>query len=1152
MNIRHVRRTVAVGPVFSTWGSWDWVGQSLLAGLPKEWQVIPFSPWNIPNADAVIVVKQAPPLLWTIDVAMRAALIYCPIDFFGALSEITAARDWLSRCDQVVVHCQKLAAHFQPYAPTHYLDHPLKFNAPLRKSFLRDGRLLWVGVRSNLPPLAEWVNRHGLPVPLDVLTNPEVPGDILDAAAYGFHRSCEIQIHEWTPERHREFTAQARAVLDIKGDDFRSRHKPPAKAIDFIASGVPVALNSESSPKEHLASLGLDVPTPAETDRWLSEQYWQETLHLGRRLLQEVSPMRVAAQATHFVELAIEAHACRTIRAIASGEGQAANKPVLEETPDVRAQTTGVAAAATATPQLFGLMITKADHSIFREWCRDQLKFYDAVVCLDGSEDNETAKMAEEFKGTLIYLHERDYTIPHPTNHGLRRIVHGEIVRRFGAGHWIMCCHPDEFCYHDPRKIAARADREGYDQVSWYALHHFPHPDELSDWESRRHLPIPERYRHFHWDYRETNIPWIEDRLYRDNPRVVWDDRSHATVRPNGLVRSAPFRPVLRHFKVLEPDPSLYVEAGNAAHHRTRWGGLQDRTGLPFAVGRLDDFFVTAVPNYQRCDRFENSVAHVWNIGDEFRPSFSPPTSGEERQRYEEATRLVATGDNAEAIEVLEAMNRPNVDSPLRALVQNDLAALRALHGETVEALAGFESALLLDPTCSAARTNLRTLGRLPSDFVPAATPSRDEAQVTIPPPRRPVRVAILSLLFNWPSTGGGTVHTAELGRFLALGGFEVRHFYARFDPWGVGQVTAPTPYPAEAIRFIDGDWTAETIVQKFRAAIAAFNPDYSIITDSWNSKPLLAEAVRPRRYILRLQALECLCPLNNVRLLFGDGGRPMQCPNHQLARPDICIGCVRDRGHSSGDLHRAERKLSGFGTSGYSRRLLETFAEAEAVLVVNPLSEAMVSPYARAVRVVTAGMDPERFPSPVPKQVVGSQARHQILFAGLVGEWMKGFHVIREACSKLWARRQDFELVVTDDLPNGMSPDVFTRYIGWQSQSELPNCLRAADILVMPTVAQEALGRTAVEAMAAGRPVVASRIGGLPFTVADGATGLLFEVGNSTDLASKLTALLDDPELRGRLGQAGRQRFEEHYAWPVIIERHYRPLLLPIAGNPS
>ncbi|MBI3464555.1 MAG: glycosyltransferase family 4 protein, partial [Planctomycetes bacterium] len=171
-----------------------------------------------------------------------------------------------------------------------------------------------------------------------------------------------------------------------------------------------------------------------------------------------------------------------------------------------------------------------------------------------------------------------------------------------------------------------------------------------------------------------------------------------------------------------------------------------------------------------------------------------------------------------------------------------------------------------------------------------------------------------------------------------------------------------------------------------------------------------------------------------------------------------------------------------------------------------------------------------------------GKQTRSMVFFAGLVEEPMKGFDVLHQACELLWQRRHDFELVATGD-PAGQV-DAFTRFVGWLNQAELPRHLRAADICVFPSIAQEALGRTAVEAMGVGRPVIASRLGGLPFTVPDGATGLLCEPGDPQDLAEKIATLFDDPALRERLGLAGRRRFEQHYAWPVIIDRHYRPLL--------
>ena len=87
------------------------------------------------------------------------------------------------------------------------------------------------------------------------------------------------------------------------------------------------------------------------------------------------------------------------------------------------------------------------------------------------------------------------------------------------------------------------------------------------------------------------------------------------------------------------------------------------------------------------------------------------------------------------------------------------------------------------------------------------------------------------------------------------------------------------------------------------------------------------------------------------------------------------------------------------------------------------------------------------------------------------------------------------------------------------------PSCrehYRAADICLVPTIAQDALSITSVEAMAAGIPVIASRIGGLPYTVTDGVTGLLCEPGNPADLAEKIARLLDDPPLRRQDGIGG------------------------------
>lgn len=81
------------------------------------------------------------------------------------------------------------------------------------------------------------------------------------------------------------------------------------------------------------------------------------------------------------------------------------------------------------------------------------------------------------------------------------------------------------------------------------------------------------------------------------------------------------------------------------------------------------------------------------------------------------------------------------------------------------------------------------------------------------------------------------------------------------------------------------------------------------------------------------------------------------------------------------------------------------------------------------------------------------------------------------------------------------------------------------SDIAVVPSTEPESFGLVAVEAMAAGKPVVASRLGGMMDIVVDGETGCLFEGGNAAEFAQKLDHLLDSSELRSTMGNSARER---------------------------
>ncbi len=94
-------------------------------------------------------------------------------------------------------------------------------------------------------------------------------------------------------------------------------------------------------------------------------------------------------------------------------------------------------------------------------------------------------------------------------------------------------------------------------------------------------------------------------------------------------------------------------------------------------------------------------------------------------------------------------------------------------------------------------------------------------------------------------------------------------------------------------------------------------------------------------------------------------------------------------------------------------------------------------------------------------------------------------------------------------------------RFLGPQPQRRLRLFYAAAEATVMPS-SYESFGMVALEAMACGSPVVASRVGGLTTTVKDGATGLLVPEGDAAALGAALRRLLGDPDLRERLGARG------------------------------
>ncbi len=101
--------------------------------------------------------------------------------------------------------------------------------------------------------------------------------------------------------------------------------------------------------------------------------------------------------------------------------------------------------------------------------------------------------------------------------------------------------------------------------------------------------------------------------------------------------------------------------------------------------------------------------------------------------------------------------------------------------------------------------------------------------------------------------------------------------------------------------------------------------------------------------------------------------------------------------------------------------------------------------------------------------------------------------------------------------------------------RQDVPALLAAATISVMPSH-NEALSNVLLESMAAGKPTVATRVGGTPEAISDGVTGLLVEPRDAAALAASIARLLDDPALARRLGRAARQHIENRYSVDQMV----------------
>jgi phosphatidylinositol alpha-mannosyltransferase len=208
---------------------------------------------------------------------------------------------------------------------------------------------------------------------------------------------------------------------------------------------------------------------------------------------------------------------------------------------------------------------------------------------------------------------------------------------------------------------------------------------------------------------------------------------------------------------------------------------------------------------------------------------------------------------------------------------------------------------------------------------------------------------------------------------------------------------------------------------------------------------------------------------------------------------------------------------------------------------------------------IIPNGIDFKHFSTNVAPLPQYQDGKLNILFVGRL-EKRKGLRYLLEAYSKLkWEIPNIRLIVVGPGNPDKESYRILSShnlqdvdFVGKVSYDDLPRYYASADIFCSPATGAESFGIVLLEAMSAGKPVVASDIEGFRGVMTDGEHGLLVPKKDSDALAGALGKLARDPELRSKLGGQGN-RTAEDYRWEVVagrVEKYYNKCLQAVNGS--
>jgi len=199
-----------------------------------------------------------------------------------------------------------------------------------------------------------------------------------------------------------------------------------------------------------------------------------------------------------------------------------------------------------------------------------------------------------------------------------------------------------------------------------------------------------------------------------------------------------------------------------------------------------------------------------------------------------------------------------------------------------------------------------------------------------------------------------------------------------------------------------------------------------------------------------------------------------------------------------------------------------------------------------RRVRILRNGLDFERFALAQGDRLkifpsVDSKARLVAVVANMHSS-VKGHHSLIEAARSICNVVHNTSFVLVGDGKERRNIEEHTiragvreHFIFLGSRKDVPEVLSCCELSVLASSA-EGFPNVVLEAMAAGLPVVATRVGGIPEIIEDGLSGLLVPAQDDQALAEAILRVMQDPGLAAKLGRAGQQRVRDHFSFDRLI----------------